>query len=200
MGAKARARAGARAKQGGANVAVAADGEIPVVGPREPCPCGSGKRYKSCHGLAASRAATTLVRRPFEGLPSECDWVALREIVPAATATVSLVGANAGRTATVATILPMAWPAFVRGDGGLYVGLQTVSSSGDPSRDAAHALELALEADPGQPVGTGALPTTGPRLQDLIDVSASFEVTVHEGFDYWVDGMSGIAESEDAEA
>src|SRR6478609_10657591 len=204
MGAKARARAAARAAQGGqgpvAAPVVAADGEIPAVGGRELCPCGSGKRYKSCHGLAASRAASTLVRRPFEGLPGECDWVAMREIVPAATATVSLVGANAGRTATVATILPMAWPALVRGDGGLYVGLQTVSSSGDPSRDAAHALELALEADPGQPVGTGALPAAGPRLQDLIDLTQPFDVTVHEGFDYWVDGMSGIAESEDAEA
>src|SRR5690349_7319661 len=115
MGAKARARAGARTK-GGAAVAPLADGaEIPVVGPREPCPCGSGKRYKSCHGLAAARAAGTLVRRPFEGLPGECDWVAMREIVPAATATVSLVGDAAGRPTTVATILPMAWPAFVGG-------------------------------------------------------------------------------------
>jgi Family of unknown function (DUF5926)/SEC-C motif len=63
------------------------DGEVPVVGAREPCPCGSGRRYKACHGRAASHAATELVHRPFEGLPGECDWVALRELVPAATAT-----------------------------------------------------------------------------------------------------------------
>ncbi|MYX19379.1 SEC-C metal-binding domain-containing protein, partial [Streptomyces sp. SID8380] len=25
-----------------------AGGEVPVVGAREPCPCGSGRRYKAC--------------------------------------------------------------------------------------------------------------------------------------------------------
>ena len=38
---------------------VAAEGE---VGPRQPCPCGSGRRYKACHGSAAGRAGG--VRRP----------------------------------------------------------------------------------------------------------------------------------------
>ena len=64
----------------------AADGEVPVVGAREPCPCGSGRRYKACHGRAAGQAAEAFVARPFEGLAGECDWVAMREIVPAATA------------------------------------------------------------------------------------------------------------------
>jgi len=40
------------------------------VGPRQPCPCGSGKRYKACHG-APGGPAPTFVNRPFEGLPSE---------------------------------------------------------------------------------------------------------------------------------
>ena len=62
------------------------DGE---VGPRQPCPCGSGKRYKACHG-AAGGAAPTFVARPFEGMPSECDVIALRELVPAATAPLTL--------------------------------------------------------------------------------------------------------------
>ena len=31
------------------------------VGPREPCPCGSGKRYKACHG----KAGGVFVARPF---------------------------------------------------------------------------------------------------------------------------------------
>ena len=183
-----------------AGAAKAADGVIPVVGMREPCPCGSGKRYKACHGKAAARAATTLVRRPFEGLPGECDWVALREIVPAATATVTLVGPHAGRTVTVGTVLPMAWPAMVRGDGEIHLGLQTMSSSGDPSRDVAHALELALAAEPGTPVAIGTLPTAGPRLQDLIDTNLPFDVTVHDGFGFWLEGMAGIVDEADAEA
>ena len=48
-----------------------------AVGPRQPCPCGSGKRYKACHGAGAG-APTAYVARPFEGLPSECDVIALR--------------------------------------------------------------------------------------------------------------------------
>ncbi|MCL2732605.1 MAG: DUF5926 family protein, partial [Actinomycetia bacterium] len=63
---------------------------VPVVGAREPCPCGSGRRYKACHGREAAHAVTELVRRPFEGLPGECDWVALRELVPAATVELTL--------------------------------------------------------------------------------------------------------------
>ena len=51
---------------------VATEGE---VGPRQPCPCGSGRRYKACHGSAAG-APAAYVGRPFEGLPSECDVVA----------------------------------------------------------------------------------------------------------------------------
>jgi preprotein translocase subunit SecA len=26
---------------------------VPVVGRNEPCPCGSGKKYKHCHGKLA---------------------------------------------------------------------------------------------------------------------------------------------------
>ena len=49
-------------------VSVPVSGDVPVVGMREPCPCGSGRRYKACHGRSASHAATELVLRPFEGL------------------------------------------------------------------------------------------------------------------------------------
>jgi hypothetical protein len=55
------------------------------IGPRQPCPCGSGKRYKACHG-DPSGVARTFVSRPFESLAAECDIIALRELVPAATA------------------------------------------------------------------------------------------------------------------
>src|SRR6186713_1595262 len=124
------------------------DAEIPVVGGREPCPCGSGKRYKGCHGRFARDESVRLVTRPFEGLPGECDWVAMREIVPAATARLHLTGDLAGREATLATVLPMAWPGLVRQDGSVYVGLQVTGGSGDSSRDVADALETALDAEP----------------------------------------------------
>ena len=165
------------------------DTEVPVVGAREPCPCGSGRRYKACHGREGRREDTAFVGRPFEGLVGEPDWVAMREIVPAATAKLTLAGDHAGRTATVATVLPMAWPALVRVDGEVFVGLQVQGGSGDVSRDVAASLERALASEPGTPVDSAPLPGAGPRLQELLDPSAPFEVTVHDGFDFWIEGV-----------
>lgn len=159
---------------------------MPAVGAREPCPCGSGKRYKACHGKAA--AADSLVRRPFAGLTDETEWVALREIVPAATAALHVKEAPA-RTVVLSTVLPLAWPALVRADGTVYLGLQVRSRSGDVSRDVAHALELALAAAPGGPVQTTGLPGQGARLQDLLG-EEPLDLTVHAGFDYWVEGAA----------
>jgi len=167
--------------------------DIPVVGGREPCPCGSGRRYKACHGRAQRAEAVKLVTRPFEGLPAEADWVAMREIVPAATGTVRTTRAHGDRDVTVATVLPMAWPAMHRADGSILLGLQTQGGSGDASRDAAAALLAALDADPGTPVAPGDLPGPGPRLQDVLDVDAGFEVAVHTGFDFWLAGVEDVS-------
>lgn len=159
--------------------------EIPVVGGREPCPCGSGKRYKACHGRAEREASARLVTRPFEGLAGECDWIAMREIVPAATAVVRTTPEHGDQQVTVATVLPMAWPGLRRPDLSIVLGLQTAGGTGDPSRDVADALLRALEAGPGSPVAEGELPGSGPRLQDVL-VDAPFEVSVHDGFDFWL--------------
>jgi hypothetical protein len=113
--------------------------------------------------------------------------VALREIVPAATAPVTVRGDD--RTVTVSTVLPLAWPALVRQDGRVMLGLQVPARSGDVSRDLGWALEQALAAEPGTPVTSPNLPGPGPRLQDLL-ADEPFEVTVHEGFDYWVEGAA----------
>ena len=159
---------------------------MPVVGAREPCPCGSGKRYKACHGRGSG--AGGLVRRPFERLTDETEWVALREIVPAATAPLQAKDAP-DRPVVLATMLPLAWPALVRADGSVLLGLQVQSRSSDVSRDLAHALELALGAAPGAVVQPPGLPGPGPRLQDLL-VEQPLGVSVHAGFDYWVEGVA----------
>jgi hypothetical protein len=158
--------------------------EIPVVGLREPCPCGSGKRYKACHGKARNRESVAHIARPFEGLPSECDWVAFREIVPAATAPLTLRD-DTDRRVILTTVLPLAWPALVRDNGDIYLAMQLTTGSGDPSRDAADALLRALESDPGSPVPPAGLPGPGPRLQDLI-ADVPLQVTIHDDFDYWM--------------
>ncbi|WP_338671588.1 DUF5926 family protein [Streptomyces sp. SCSIO 30461] len=164
------------------------DGEIPVVGAREPCPCGSGRRYKACHGRAAAHAVTELVQRPFEGLPGECDWVALRELVPAATVELTLKGGlpDDVPSVTLATVLPMAWPALRRDSGAVLLALQNDTSSGDLSRDMAHTLQRALTAAPGTPIAGERVPADGPRLQDLLDLDAPFEPVVHSGFEFWI--------------
>jgi Family of unknown function (DUF5926)/SEC-C motif len=166
--------------------------ELPVVGGREPCPCGSGKRYKACHGRAQRAESVRLIARPFQGLPGEPDWVALREIVPAATARVPTTAQHGARNVVVATLLPMAWPALRRADGSVLVGLQTRGGSGDASRDVAAALLAALAAEPGTPVAPAELPGPGPRLQDVLDLAAPFEVEVHAGFDFWLEGVQDV--------
>jgi hypothetical protein len=184
--AKKRPQTKAKKPQTGSGVSSGAD--IPVVGAREPCPCGSGRRYKACHGRAAAQAVTELVRRPFEGLPGEGDWVALRELVPAATVALPLKeGLPEGvPSVTLATVLPMAWPALRRDDGSVLLGLQNDTASGDISRDLADTLQRALTAEPGTSVQGRRAPAEGPRLQDLLDPEGVFEPVVHSGFEFWV--------------
>ena len=144
------------------------------------------------------------VARPFAGLPGETDWVALREVVPAATATVRFAPeaapGDAPQTATVATVLPLAWSGLRRVDGEVLVGLQSGTTTGDASRDLAQVLLLTAAAEPGTPVPSTPLATAGtPRLQDVLDLAAPFEVTVHEGFDFWVtDAQELDAEGKDS--
>ena len=134
------------------------------------------------------------VRRPYEGLPGETGWVAMREIVPAATASVTFTLDGSPRDATIASVLPLAWPALHRADGALFAALQTGGSSSDPSRDTAQTLLAAAALEPGEPL-TAAPRTTagGARLQDLL-TGSEFEVQLHEGFDFWVEGQDLDAE------
>jgi len=153
-----------------------------AVSPRQPCPCGSGRRYKACHG-AAGGAPAVFVSRPFAGLPSECDVVALRELVPAATAPLTL-REHPDRVVRLCSLLPMAAPAMVRDSGEIWLGLQVQHSFGDPVLDLGAVLLAALDAVPGL-IGLLEAPGEGPRLQDLV-VGDTLDVTVHDGFDYWI--------------
>ncbi|WP_457254347.1 DUF5926 family protein [Pedococcus sp. P5_B7] len=150
------------------------------------------RRKGADHGSATARVEPApFVARPFEGLPGETDWVAMREILPSATARVSFAQGRAPEGApsavTIATVLPLAWPGLHRADGTVFVGSQSGSISGDASRDLATSLLAAASAEQGTPItGTPAATADTPRLQDLLDTSAPFEVTVHEGFDFWV--------------
>jgi Family of unknown function (DUF5926)/SEC-C motif len=166
----------------GAKTTAAGDG----INPRQACPCGSGKRYKACHGLAGG-PADVMVGRPFEGLAAEPELIALREFVPSATAPLKLAVEHE-RAVTLATVLPMAAAALVRTDGSAFVGLQVQTRSGDLSRDLARAIQWVLTAEPGD-----ALPVVGVddgstpgRLQDVLDVEAPLEPVLHDDFAWWL--------------
>ncbi|GIF71079.1 DUF5926 family protein [Asanoa siamensis] len=132
--------------------------------------------------------------RPFEGLVDEVEWIALRELVPAASAPLTLapqlVEEFGDRKVILATVLPMAWPAMTKPDGRVFLGLQRHVQSGDVSRDLAVALVRALQTKPGSPVSVPAHAGVGPRLQDLI-VDGPLDVTLHEGFEFWLDDDAG---------
>ena len=185
----AKKRATATKSMAGKSAGTAGGAAVPVVGAREPCPCGSGRRYKACHGREAAHAVTELVRRPFEGLPGECDWVALRELVPAATVPLTLKDPlpDGVPSVTLGTVLPMAWPGLRRDTGAVLLGLQNDAASGDISRDLADVLHRALSAEPGNPVEGRRPAPDGPRLQDLLDLTAPFEPEVHSGFEFWLE-------------
>jgi hypothetical protein len=151
--------------------------------PRRPCPCGSGKRYKACHGAGDD----VIVIRPFEGLAAECDLVAMREFLPSATAPLPL-RTPSEVPVTIATVLPGACAALVRPNGEIMLGMQVQTRSGDLSGDLGRALAWARQAEPNS-----SLPVVGPglgdgvvRLQDELDLDASLDLTLHSDFAWWI--------------
>jgi len=154
----------------------------------------SKRRTKGAGAPKREKPRDVYSPRPFEGLADEAEWIALRELVPAASAPLTLkpdlVAEFGERPVTLATVLPMAWPAMTKPDGRVFVGLQRHVQSGDVSRDLAVALIRALQTKPGSSVTVPALPGEGPRLQDLL-VDGPLDITLHEGFEFWLDDDPG---------
>ncbi|MBO4209363.1 DUF5926 family protein [Micromonospora echinofusca] len=153
------------------------------------------KRRKNTRSATDSAPRREKVRdifnpRPFEGLADEPEWIALRELVPAASAPLrlkpELVEEYGDRPVTLATVLPMAAPAMTKPDGRVLIGLQRHVQSGDVSRDLAEALLCALRTEPGRQVAVPPLPGPGPRLTDVL-VDGPLEITMHDGFEFWLD-------------
>ncbi len=165
--------------------APANDGRDSADNPRRPCPCGSGRRYKACHG--AADAAEMIVARPFHGLAAETELIALREFVPSATVPLTLLEPVAQvPSVTLATVLPAAAAALTRADRSVLLGLQVQTHSGDLSRDLAVALEWALAAEPSSVLPVVGRASLGPRFDALV-VDEPFQVTVHDSFGWWLE-------------
>ena len=152
------------------------------------------KRRKNDSAPKRQKLRDVFVPRPFGGLVDEPEWIALRELVPAASAPLRLapeyVERYGDRPVLLATVLPMAWPAMTKPDGRVFVGLQRHVQSGDVSRDVAVALLRALETEPGATVSVPALPGEGPRLQDVL-ADGPLAITMHDGFGFWLDDDAG---------
>lgn len=162
-------------------------------GPAAHGPQGPGRSDRRERRARRSEDRVPFVARPFEGLTGEPDWVALREFVPAATATVTLRGGLPPLDVRVASVLPLAHPAIRRADGLVWLGLQTSSagSSGDASREIADALERSFATLPGQPIEPATRLTPGPRLQDMLDPGTPFQVSVEPTLDFWIADSGG---------
>ncbi|HEX4722749.1 MAG TPA: DUF5926 family protein [Pseudonocardiaceae bacterium] len=160
------------------------------INPRQPCPCGSGRRYKACHG-AAGGPVEVAVGRPFDGLAGECELVALREFVPSATVPLPLL-MSGDREVTLATVLPMAAASLVRSDGTAFVGMQVQTRSGDVGRDVAKSIRWALAAEPGDVLSVvGPVDAEGDRLVDLVDPKADLIPELHKDFGWWIPAGDG---------
>ncbi len=157
-------------------------------GPAARGPQGPGRTERRDRRSRRQADHVPFVARPFAGLPGESDWVALREFVPAATATATLNPGYPPLEVRIASVLPLAHPAIRRVDGVVWLGLQTAAggASGDASREVADALERSFATTPGQPVEAPTRLVAGPRLQDMLDLGVPFEVTVHDTLDFWV--------------
>lgn len=161
---------------------------------------GKASRKKGAAKAGAKEQRAPYVARPFEGLAKETDWVAMREILPAATAPVTVVVPEGTEVAgtpvpagehevTLVTVLPAAMPAVHRDNGDVLVALQSRTSSGDASRDIAQAILSALVAEPGTSVNSVRPATAAtPRLQDLLKqgTNHALDVQVQDDFGFWL--------------
>ena len=146
----------------------------------------ASRRKRQAEGTKAP-ARAPFVNRPFEGLANETDWVAMREIIPAATAKVTMELNGTPQEVTLVSVLPGAMPAIHRADGEVMVAMQSRSHSGDASRDIVAAAQTAVATEPGQPVP--AVPTATadtPRLQDVLADGTELVVEVQDDFSFWI--------------
>ena len=149
--------------------------------PRRPCPCGSGKRYKACHGAGDD----VIVTRPFAGLAAECELVAMREFLPSATAPLPTARRTAGhRRDRAARRVGRARPAERRG----------------PARHAgADALRRPVRGPRARRCAGRARPSRGRRCRSCRRPGATrcacrtswtpthpLDLTIHADFTWWL--------------
>ena len=172
-----------------ATASTASGADIPVVAAREPCPCGSGRRYKACHGRAAGHAAEPSSAGRSRAWPASATGSPCARSSRPRPRRLTLAGEHAGQSVDAghraAAGLARAGAAGRRG----VRRPAGAGGSGDANRDVAHALERALAAEPGTPIAPTALPGAGPGCRTCSTRRPPSTSQVHDGFDFWLEGV-----------
>ncbi len=157
----------------------------------------SRRKKMSPAKAAAYRPPIPFVERPFEGIASERELVAMKELIPCGVLTAKTDKAHGEREFDFVTLLPDGAAALVRTDGRILVGLQTRFNSGDLSHDLAGALLRAIEmADKGEDgVVSFDVRDPAPRLQEILDPGLlgsggdadESPLQIMDNFGYWFD-------------
>lgn len=145
-----------------------------------------GKKSRREKVNKPKRQRVQFVERPFEGIPFEAELVAIREILASGALKVKTNEAYGSTELYLVSMLPQMVGALRRSDGVLLVALQTVMSSGDLSRDVADRLIQGLELENGETYTQTEQPEPGTRLQDVLDLEAESEFTLHDNFGFWI--------------
>ena len=154
---------------------------------KEQLPEGMSRRQAKLAARAKERAALEKDPRPYGGLAAEASLVAMQEFVPSAFAKLDVKGCD--KNVYVATVLPGASAALIRDTefgGDAFVGLQVQSHTHNPGRDLAFALNWVKNNEPGATLESTAADGSEPKLEELIDASATLDVQVHQDFEWWI--------------
>ena len=146
-----------------------------------------GKKSRREKVNKPKRQRVQFVERPFAGIPFELELVAMREILASGTLKVQTNEAYGHAELYLVSMLPQMVGALRRNDGVLLVALQTVMNSGDLSLDLADRLIHGLELENGETYTQTEQPEPGKRLQDVLDLAAETEFTLHDDFGFWLD-------------
>lgn len=142
----------------------------------------SQRQQRLAERHAGQQAAASTVTRPFAGLASECDLVALREFVPSATASLSR---EENREIVLSTVLPGAVAGLVRADGATaFIATQVQANYPDPAAALAAAAEWATDAAPGDSLPAAQMSATAATAAEVLNVPLT--ITVHNDFSWWI--------------
>lgn len=161
---------------------------------KEDLPEGMSRRQAKLAARAAEREALEREPRPFAGLAMEPQLVALQEFIPSATAGITLKDSD--RKVTLCTVLPGAAAALIRDEehgAEAFVALQLAARSTTPGKDLAYALQWIRTAAPGESLANARADGSQPALTELIDASATLDVTDHQDFNWWLADSDGLS-------